>query len=123
MIAARLPGASQGTGKQFSFDIDIKGKRKGFVWAWLERTGPKKARTPNDAVLAVRVPSLTSKDLLIASDGDKFFTEPHYNGYPAVLVRLEAIGIDELEDLIVEAWRCIAPAALQKELGGDRERQ
>jgi hypothetical protein len=43
--------------------------------------------------------------------GDKFFTEPHYNGYPAILVRLAAIDPDELEELIVDAWRCMAPKA------------
>jgi hypothetical protein len=42
----------------------------------------------------------------------KLFTEPHYNGFPAVLVRLTAIDVDELEELIRNAWRYQAPAAL-----------
>jgi len=46
---------------------------------------------PNPEVLAVRVASLAEKDELIAADPEKFFTEPHYNGFPAVLVRLPAI--------------------------------
>ena len=41
-----------------------------------------------------------------------FFTESHYNGFPAVLVRLAAIEPDEIEDLIIEAWRCKAPRDL-----------
>ncbi len=34
---------------------------------------------------------------------------PHYDGYPAVLVRLPALGEDELRELITDAWRCQAP--------------
>jgi hypothetical protein len=47
--------------------------------------------------------------MLIAANPDVYFTEPHYNGYPAVLVRLEAIGLAELEAILVDAWRCQAP--------------
>jgi hypothetical protein len=53
--------------------------------------------------------------MLLASDSDKFFTEPHYNGFPAVLVRLQAIGTSELRELIIEAWRTQAPRALVSE--------
>jgi len=45
-------------------------------------------------------------------DSKKFFTEPHYNGFPAVLVRLAAMTVPELRPLIKEAWRCQAPKAL-----------
>jgi hypothetical protein len=38
-----------------------------------------------------------------------FFTEPHYNGFPAVLVRLPAVSLERLEELIADAWRCVAP--------------
>lgn len=111
-IALRLPGAVEGTGRQFAMEVPVKGKMKGFVWSWAERVDPKKARVPNDGVLAVMVPNLTVKEMLLESNSEKFFTEPHYNGYPAVLVRLEAIDPNELEDLIVEAWRCRASADL-----------
>lgn len=59
----------------------------------------------NDSVLAVLTPNLEAKELLIASNPDLFFTEPHYNGYPAVLVRLEKISAEELEGLILEAYQ------------------
>ena len=58
-------------------------------------------------VLMFRVPDLDVKDLMLADDRSVFFTTPHFNGYPAVLMRipdLERIDEDELEDLIVEAW-------------------
>ena len=53
--------------------------------------------------------------MLLKSDPEKFFTEPHYNGFPAILVRLPAIDVDELAELLTDAWRCQAPRALVKE--------
>jgi hypothetical protein len=52
---------------------------------------------------------------LIASDPEKFFTEPHYNNFPAVLVRLDAIDGDELAELLTDAWRNAAPRRLVAE--------
>ena len=65
----------------------------------------------------MRVASLAEKEELLAADPEKFFTEPHYNGFPAVLVRLPAIDAGELAELITDAWRCQAPRALAAELG------
>lgn len=114
-----LPGVSESEAKNdFGFSVEHKGKQKGFVWLWKERVDPKKARVPNPGVLAVRVRNLAQKDLIIASDPTKFFTEPHYNGYPAVLVRLAAVTVADLEALIPEAWRCLAPKALVTEAEG-----
>jgi hypothetical protein len=111
-ICSKLPGATENEGR-FGFSVEVKGKQKGFVWSWAERIHPKKARVINDSVIAISTPSLAAKEIILGSDhGDKIFTEPHYNGYPAVLVRLEAIELKELEDLIIEAWRCKAPPAL-----------
>ena len=110
-IALSLPDTVEETGR-FAFSVMNKGKLKGIAWVWLERTDPKKARVPNPKVLAVRVGSQDEKAMLLAADETKFFTEPHYNGYPAVLVRLDAIGKAELEALITSAWRCQAPRAL-----------
>ena len=93
------------------------GKQKRFAWVWKERVDPKRARVPNHEVLAVRVADLEEKELLLASDpaGETFFTEPHYNGFPAVLVRLAAIDPGELGELLVEAWYCMAPKALRSD--------
>ena len=55
------------------------------------------------------------KDVLLASDPKVFFTTPHFDGYPAVLVRLEEIPVDELEELIVEAWIVQAPKRLARD--------
>ena len=63
-------------------------------------------------MVAIRVLDQVDKEALLASNEETFFTEPHYNGFPAVLVRLPLIAIAELEELIVDAWRCQAPRAL-----------
>ncbi len=112
-IALSLPETEEGKDR-FAFSVPSKGTLKGFVWVWMERVVPKKPRVPNPGVLAVRVANNAQKDLIIASDSKKFFTEPHYNGYPAVLVRLKAVTVADLKVLLAEAWRCQAPAALVK---------
>jgi hypothetical protein len=116
-IATRLPGVIEAP-SGLAYSVLVKGKEKGFIWAWAERVHPKKARIPNPGVFAIRVGSLSAKEMLLNSDEEKFFTEPHYNGFPAILVRLDAIEPDELEDLIIEAWRCKAPPDLLKSYPG-----
>jgi hypothetical protein len=114
-IALSLPHTSQAA-DHFGFGVLTKGKQRGFAWAWNERIEPKKPRVPNAEVLAVRVANLAAKEELIAADPAKFFTEPHYNGFPAVLVRLPAVDVSELAELITDAWRCLAPRALIAEI-------
>ena len=113
-IALSLPGATEGTDR-FAFSVENKGKQKGFVWVWLERKDPKKGRTPCPTVLAVRVRDQAEKAALLAGDPEVFFTEPHYNGFPAVLVRLPKVPRALLRKLIVDAWRCQAPRKLVEE--------
>jgi hypothetical protein len=112
-IALALPETEEAEG-HFAFSVRNKGKLKGFAWVWMERVTPKKPRVANPAVLAVRVANLAHKDLLIAAAPAKFFTEPHYDGFPAVLVRLAEVSTADLRELLEEAWRCQAPAALTK---------
>jgi len=60
-----------------------------------------------DDVLMFRVADLGVKELLLSDDRGVFFTTPHFDGYPAVLIRipdLARIKRDELEDMVVEAW-------------------
>lgn len=112
-IALSLPATEEEPGR-FAFSVRNKDTLKGFVWVWLERLGPKKPRVPQPKVIAVRVANLLDKDLMLTLDLKKFFTEPHYDGYPAVLVRLPAVTARELKPIITEAWRCQAPKDLQK---------
>lgn len=110
-IALALPETREGE-DHFAFSVLNKGKQKGFVWAWNERVAPKKPKVPSSEVVAIRVADLVEKEALLASGKEQFFTEPHYNGYPAILVRLSLIAPDELEELITDAWECQAPRAL-----------
>ena len=70
---------------------------------------------PNPGVIAVRVRNEAEKAALLAGDPERFFTEPHYNGFPAVLVRLKAVTPAQLRQLLVEAWSCQAPYDLVKD--------
>ncbi len=114
-MALALPEVSEGSGPM-EFSVLNKSKQRGFAWSWKERVDPKKARVPNLGVLALRVGGQEEKALLLAADSEKFFTEPHYNGFPAVLVRLAAVDAAELHELLTDAWLCQAPPALRASL-------
>jgi hypothetical protein len=70
---------------------------------------------PTGPILGARVEHLFAKEALLADDPEVFFTTPHFDGYPAVLVRLDEITLDELEEVIVEAWLSRATKRLAKE--------
>ena len=112
-IAMKLPGTVEQEDR-IAFSVPVKGKLKGYAWVWKERIDPKKARVPNKSVLAVRVANLAEKDMMLAMDSVKFFTEPHYNGYPAVLVRLAEMKAADLRQLLDHGWRCTAPREVLK---------
>jgi hypothetical protein len=90
-------------------------KGKGFVWERPLRNSDLEAlgdAAPEGPILGARVEHLVAKEALLADDPDVFFTTPHFDGYPAVLVRLEEISIEDLEEVIVEAWLWRAPKRL-----------
>jgi hypothetical protein len=58
--------------------------------------------------------SLDDKEMMIKTEPRVFLTTPHYDGYPIVLVRLEALDIERARELITESWRLRAPKALLK---------
>jgi hypothetical protein len=80
-----------------------------------------------DDVLMFRVADLDVKELMLSDDRGIYFTTPHFNGYPAVLVRipsLERLDRDELHDLLAEAWltraqKRVAKAWLAENEAGD----
>ena len=69
---------------------------------------------PDGPILGARVEHLGAKEALLADGSGAFFTTPHFDGYPAVLVRLDAIDVDDLDEVIVEAWLARAPKRLAK---------
>jgi hypothetical protein len=64
--------------------------------------------------------SIGAKEALLADDPTVYFTTPHFDGYPAVLVRLDRIALEDLHELIVEAWLARAPARLARAWLDDR---
>ena len=68
--------------------------------------------SPDGPLLGVRVPDLGVKEALLAEEGGVVLTTPHFDGYPAVLVRLERIDRLELAELVTDAWRLRAPRKL-----------
>ena len=90
-IASRFPGAVEGT----SYGTPSLTVRKKFMC---------RMRTNPDA-LVVRTIDLADRDALLKGEPDVFFITPHYESYPAVLVRLEAVDPAMLAELIEDAWR------------------
>ncbi|GAA1956056.1 hypothetical protein [Microbacterium deminutum] len=86
-----------------------------FVW---ER-GPSKAdltklaalgrEWPPGVTVAVATEGLEGKEALLGSFPDIFFTIPHFDGYPAALVRLDEIDLDQLREVITDAWLLKVP--------------
>jgi hypothetical protein len=120
-IALGLPGASE----RVSRDMRqwVVGKKL-FVWERPLRRPDLEALgedAPEGPILGARVEHLVAKEALLADDPAVYFTTPHFDGYPAVLVRLEEIGAAELEELIVEAWLNRAPKRAVDAFLADRE--
>lgn len=110
-LALALPGAEDAppaTG--FTFRVGAKG----FAWTYYERIAPRAPRVARPDVLAVRC-DLETKEMLIAAAPDRFFDDDHYRGYPAVLVRLDAIDPAELGPLLRAAWRLSAPKPMVRQ--------
>jgi hypothetical protein len=91
---------------------------KGFVWERPLRPADLRALgddAPTGPIIGARVEHLVAKEALLADDPEVFFTTPHFDGFPAVLVRLDVITVEDLEEVIVEAWLARAPKRLAKE--------
>ena len=113
-IALELPEASE----RMSRDLrQWRVKDKLFVWerplrrADLEALGD---RAPDGPILGARVEHLGAKEALLDDDAGVFFTTPHFDGHPSILVRLERISVEDLDEVIVEAWLARAPKTLAR---------
>jgi hypothetical protein len=104
-LAAGLPGVEETDGQW-----GVGGKSI----AWERPLRPKDlealgADAPDGPILCARTDGVAGKEALLADDPDVYFTTPHFNGYPAVLVRLDRIGEDALRELLTEAWLLRVP--------------
>jgi hypothetical protein len=111
-IALALPETSE----QISRDLRRwRVKDKTFVWERPLRRSDLEAlgdEAPDGPILGARVEHLVAKDALLADDPDVYFTTPHFDGYSAVLTRLERISVEDLTELVTEAWLARAPPKL-----------
>jgi hypothetical protein len=90
-------------------------KEKLFVWERPLRKSDLEAlgdAAPDGPILGARVEHEVAKEALIADDPEVFFTTPHFDGYPAVLVQLDKISVEDLQEVVIEAWLCRAPKKL-----------
>ena len=118
-IAFALPGVEERIGGHTGEPLwQVKGGKV----AWLR--GPRKTDLaqladlgrvwPDGPVLAIQTASAGDAADLVAADPAVFFSIPHFDGYPAVLLRLDVIGADQLAELIADAWLLRAPKAVAR---------
>ncbi len=115
-LALALPQTTERVAREGLLAWDVKDKT--FAWERPLRRGDLQAlgdAAPQGAVLAARVPDLGAKEALLAEGGDTWFTTPHFNGFPAILVQLDRVHPADLEELLVEAWLARAPKRLARE--------
>lgn len=113
-IALALPETSERLSRDLS---QWRVKDKLFVWERPLRRADIEAlgdNVPDGPILGARVEHSGAKEALLADDPDLFFTTPHFDGYPAILVRLDDITVEDLDEVIVEAWLARAPKRLVK---------
>lgn len=113
-IALALPETSERTSRDL---LQWRVKDKLFVWERPLRRSDLEAlgdEAPEGAILGARVEHLGAKEALVADASGVFFTTPHFDGYPAILVQLDRISARDLEEVVVEAWLARAPARLAK---------
>ena len=121
-LALALPEADEGT--TFGGNRAWTVRKKLFVWERSLRKSDLEAlgdAAPDGPILGARVEHLIAKDAMLADASGAFFTTPHFDGYPAVLVRLPEIELDLLEEVVTEAWLARAPKRLVREYLADLE--
>lgn len=115
-IGLALPETTEESSGEGRLQWRVKGK--GFAWERPLRQVDLEAlgeAAPDGPILAVWVPDLGAKDALLAEGSGVYFTTPHFDGYRAILVRLDRATDADLEELLVEAWLTRAPKRLAKE--------
>jgi len=119
-IALALPGAEEAVSGHTGA---AAWRLKSGQFAWLRGPSATDLRQladlgrewPAGTVLAVRVADLEEKEALLAAEPDALFTIPHFDGYPGLLVRLDAVDPERLTEIITDAWLVRAPATVAKE--------
>jgi hypothetical protein len=113
-LALSLPHVEEIDSDGFDFRVG----NKGFVWSYPERR-PGRPRVIRTDIAVLFVGDELEKQALLLGEPDLFFTNPSYDGMPLVMVRLAKVNVDRLTELVVDAWRMRAPAALAADLDID----
>jgi hypothetical protein len=115
LIALALPETSEQTSRDGNAHWRVRDKL--FVWERPLRRPDLLALgdvAQDGVIVGARVADEGVKAALVSATPSVSFTTPHFDGYPAILVRLSAIAVAELEELIVDAWLDRAPVKLAK---------
>lgn len=91
--------------------FDFRVADKGFVWSYPERI-PGKRRVIRSDIAVLFVGDEAEKQALLLGEPDLFFTTPSYDGWPLVMLRLDAVDVGRLAELVTDAWRMRAPEEL-----------
>ena len=97
--------------------FDFRVANKGFVWSFPERI-PGKPRVIRTDVAVLYVGDEAEKQALVLGEPDVFFTTTGYDGSPLVMMRLAAVDVERLGELVTDAWRMRAPEEILGDLGG-----
>jgi hypothetical protein len=109
-IALGLPGVVEIESDGFDFRVG----GKGFVWSYPERL-PGRQRVIRTDVAVLYVGDEAEKQALLLGEPEVFFTTSGYDGWPLVMLRLEAVDRDRVDELVTDAWRMRAPAEVLAE--------
>ncbi|MEG3635826.1 MmcQ/YjbR family DNA-binding protein [Micromonospora palythoicola] len=88
--------------------FDFRVADRGFVWSYPERR-PGKPRVIRTDIAVLYVGDEAEKQALLLGEPSLFFTTPAYDGLPLVMVRLAAVTVERLDELITDAWRMRVP--------------
>jgi hypothetical protein len=108
-IALSLPGVEEIPSEGFDFRVG----NKGFVWSYPERI-PGRRREIRVDVAVLYVGDESERQALLLGEPELFFTAPGYADWPLVLLRLDAVGVERLEELVTDAWHMRAPDDLTR---------
>jgi hypothetical protein len=98
-LALALPGVVEIDSEGFDFRV----ADKGFVWSYPERS-PGRKRVIRTDIAVLFVGDEAEKQALVRGEPDLFFTTPAYDGWPLVMLRLDAVDVRRLSELITDAW-------------------
>jgi hypothetical protein len=113
-LALSLPGVVEIDSDGFDFRVG----GKGFVWSYPERA-PGRPRVIRTDIAVLFVGDEAEKQALLLGEPRIFFTAPGYDGWPLVMLRLAEVDVARLTELVLDAWRMRAPAALGRDLAAE----